>query len=289
MLFFTKNKSVFQNLINQEANKEQGLAYSNEILGDLVNRDTDLDGVLDWEESLWGTDPTKRDTNDDGVGDNIEIAKIKSVTGQNQQGESLLGENQTTEQLTETDKFSREFFSTVATLNQTGAMDQVTVDKLSSSLAEHIQNTAPRKVFLLSELKVIDDNAQAFKKYADTLGKVLTKYPLNQTVPDVLQKFIIDEESVNVKVLSEFDPIIKQTNNTIKALAVMSIPRSFLSVHLDFMNALQKLTENVHDIKLYETDVIISLSAISQYDQNTTKLQGTISNLTNAIDQKLSN
>src|SRR3989338_2304306 len=49
--------------------------------------------------------------------------------------------------LTETDKFSREFFSIVATLNQNGLVDLATVDKLGSSLADRIKNTLQRKMF----------------------------------------------------------------------------------------------------------------------------------------------
>ena len=39
-----------------------GLTYNNATIGDLVNRDTDGDGMPDWEENLWGTDPTKKET-----------------------------------------------------------------------------------------------------------------------------------------------------------------------------------------------------------------------------------
>ena len=56
-----------------------GLSYGNAIVGDLVNRDTDGDGLLDWEESLWDTDPNNKDTNGDGVSDSVEIAKIKGL------------------------------------------------------------------------------------------------------------------------------------------------------------------------------------------------------------------
>jgi len=290
-LFLVKNKSLFKNeesYADQKAN-QLGLTYNNEILGNLVNKDTDGDGVSDWEEGLWGTDSRKKDTNDDGTPDNVEIENLKLA--QNGQSESLnLSLEGNEENLTETDKFSREFFATVATLNQNGAMDQATADKLSASLAEQIQNSAPRKIFTLSDIKVsANDNTQALENYSNSLISIQKKYPINYTVMDVLQKFIIDENNVDSSILVELDPIIGQTNKIIADMAKMSVPQSLASLHLDFMNGLQRLVENLEGIKLYETDVIVSLSAISQYDQNTIRLDLAINNLTDAIAQKLNN
>ena len=40
---------------------------------DNSSSDSDGDGLLDWEESLWGTDPLKYDTDGDGTSDKDEI------------------------------------------------------------------------------------------------------------------------------------------------------------------------------------------------------------------------
>ncbi len=65
VIFFIKNKSASQTIDQKIASGE--LAYKNQILGDLINRDSDGDQVPDWEESLWGTDPNKKDTDGNGV------------------------------------------------------------------------------------------------------------------------------------------------------------------------------------------------------------------------------
>ena len=264
-----------------------GLTYGKATIQDLVNKDTDLDGVLDWEENLWGTDLARKDTDGDGIGDEAEIENFKKENRQNENLEFSPGDN---ENLTETDKFSREFFATIATLSQNGQMDQATIDKLSSSLAEHIQNSTPRKVFSLSDVKIINGNdKKAIEDYGETLIKTQAKYPVKYNVIDVLQKFIIDENNVDVSVLSELDPIISQKNKLINAMVKMSVPLSLSTLHLDVINSLERLVENTNDMKLYETDVIVSLSAISQYQQNTVRLSNALNNLGDAINQKLSN
>ncbi|OGI77248.1 hypothetical protein A3B85_02190 [Candidatus Nomurabacteria bacterium RIFCSPHIGHO2_02_FULL_37_13] len=290
VLFFLKTKTIFKNeekYISQQIN-QAGLIYSNEVISKLVNKDTDGDGMLDWEEGLWGTDPTKKDTNGDGVLDNIEIEKLKSETGQGEQGESLLALQD--ENLTETDKFSRELFATVATFNQSGAMDQVTVDKISDSLAEQIKNTPSKKIFLISDIKVIaDDTVVTIQKYSNTLDGILSKITVKYTVIDVLQKFVGDENNENIEALSELDPIIKQTTDFINGMVKMETPQSLATLHLDVVNALERLIKNLNDIKLYDSDIIVALGAISQYQTNTIALESATQKLTAVINQKLNN
>lgn len=264
------------------------MTYSNAILGDLVNRDTDGDSVMDWEESLWGTDPTKRDTNDNGVSDSAEIAKMKSVAIVS--NENDVPEVQNTENLTETDKFSREFFSTIATLNQNGVMDEATVEKLSTSLSEHIRNSPQRKVYGLSDIKILTNNdLNAIKTYDQTLDSIHKKYPIEGNVMSILQNFIVDEDTVNLDALAELDPIISQLNKITDALSKVNVPQSLTLLHLDFINKIQKFVENLEDIKLYEIDVIVALSGISQFEKNIILLEEATNNLAGAIKQKLNN
>ena len=152
-LFLFKNKDTFTNQ-NEKASEQEGLTYKNEVLQNLVNKDTDLDGVLDWEEGLWGTDPAKKDTNGDGITDNVEIKNLKVAQGKT---------TETTEDianLTQTDKFSRELFSTVVALNQAGIINQATIDKLSGSLAEQIKNSPQRKTYKIPDIKIINDSSK---------------------------------------------------------------------------------------------------------------------------------
>lgn len=288
LLFFLKNKIIFKN----EGIETNGLAYDNTTVANLVNKDTDLDGVLDWEEGLWGTDPMKKETTE-GTPDSLAIERLKIQQTAQVDGEGLPlygNNNQGTENLTETDKFSREFFSTVATLNQNGTMDQETMDKLGISLAEKIQNSVPRKVFTLTDVKIIkDDSVEAVKNYNNTLNKIHKKYQTNRSAIDVLEEFIADENNINTDVLSELNPIIEQTQNVINELKKISVPESLASLHLDFINGMERLVENLTDIQFYDTDVIVALSAMGQYEKNATLLESATENLGNVIKEKLNN
>ena len=209
--------------------------------------------------------------------------------GEDEQGLPLLS-GDGTETLTETDKFSRELLSTISALSQNGSIDQATIDELSISLAEQIKNPPVQRIFLLSDMKIIkDDNVQTITNYNNTLNNIFKKDPVNYTVIDVLQKFVIDEENVDFTVLSELDPINTQIKRIINDMVRMDTPQSLASLHLEIINGFQRLLENIGGIKLFDTDVVVALGAISQYEINTDLLEEAAENLTNAIIQKLNN
>jgi len=291
VIFSLKTKSEFKN----EANQMNGLTYrGTETIEELTNKDTDLDGVLDWEEGLWGTDPTKKDTNGDGVSDGVEVAKVKGNS------DSGLAYGQPEEEnLTETEKFSRELFSTVVTLNQTGGLDQETVDILSTNLAEQIKNPTLRKVFSYSDIKTTNDNSVlATQNYSNSLDAVFKKYPtlfingyegivipIGLTFAGVFQTFLENGEDLNV--LTQLNPTIKDLQGIIDGMAKMTVPNGLLVLHLEAINALERIAENLSDLKLIENDTILAMGAANKFAENIDLLESSINKLQTAIKQKL--
>jgi len=283
----SKTSSVFKNITNPELNnnENQGLVYSNALIGDLVNMDTDGDGVLDWEESLWGTDPTKRNTNDDGTSDFVEIEKLKAAQGISEPTWS----EQNNENLTETDKFSREFFSTVVALNQAGVIDAATVDKLGSTLADEVSNSVPRKVFAIKDFKTSGDDKNSIQIYGNALASIFNKHAININAGDILEEAITEDGEIDVEVLNKLDPIIKNFNGIINEMSKINVPPYFLSVHLQTINGLEKIAENLADIKLIDKDPLAAMSAMSQYPKNNEELQSYIDTLNQKGVEKLGN
>jgi len=261
-------------------------------VADLVNKSTTGDGIPDWQKILFGLDPTKKE-NVPGVPDSVTIEKLKA-----QQAASANGQvnNQNDANLTQTDKFSREFLATVTTLGQNGAidqsgnMDQATVDKLSASLSNSVQNSPQRKIYKISDLKITSDiSVTTIKKYNGVLNGLYKKLSTKYGVVDVLQKFSPNETNVDSTVLTELDPIIKELNTFVDGMVKMEVPKSLATLHLNMLNRLEGVIENLNDIKLYDTDPIVSFQGINKYETNSTNMQLAAQQLTDEIKKELKN
>lgn len=294
VLFLFKKTSIFQNTeMFQRANTENGLTYGDLTLEDLVNKDTDGDGIIDWQESLYGLDPTKKETTP-GTPDSSVINKLRAEHG-NDIGESFwedfsvtTKEEKEPEKLTQTEQFSRELFATVAATSQSGVTDPATIDAISASLVTKIQNPVVRKVFSTSDIKIINDNgAQAEKDYYNAIKNIETKYPINEDVMGILQRFSTDPENVDPSILRELDPAVTQMQNIINATSAVSVPQSLSPLHLNVLNAGERLMENISDMRLFESDPIVAMGAMSKFAENVDSFQESIISIVIALSKNV--
>jgi hypothetical protein len=298
VLFFVKNKNLFESTIKYlGGNQKSGLTYDpNAKMIDLINKSTTGDGIPDWEKVLWGLDPTKTE-NVPGVPDSVTIAKLQ------QQAEGASSQTNpdaqnTTTNLTQTDQFSRELLATITTMeangaiDQNGNIDQTTFNNLTQSLEGSIQNSSQRKIYTSSDITIInDDSIKTIKAYNNALAALPQKSSVKYTVMDVLQKFAPDDTGNNTdpSVLPELIPIVDQTSDLLDRTLKVPVPQSFVSLHLQAINALEGIIENLNDIQLFSTDPIVAFSGMSKYEQNTNSFQTAAQALFDAINKKLSN
>ena len=274
-IFFINSNSNFKN-----KEEESGLVVNTEVFGNLLNKDSDKDGMLDWEEGLWGTDPHNRDTDGNGIDDKSEIETKKLTNGFDTPA-------QDPDTLTQTDKFSQELFAAVAALSQSGELDQVSIDQISEALKEQIQNKTVKKVFTSSDLSISGDNSeQAFISYNNTLNIIYAKYPIQNSPLEIFQEFVGDGVEVNPEALLKLDPIIKQTEGFVNEMTKMSVPSNLVQAHLDMLNALERVSENLNDIGLIEADPLIAMGAISKYEENTELFSSAVDTLINTMQQE---
>ena len=59
--------------------QKSDLLFQKMTLGEIIDKDSDGDGLKDWEEALWGTDPNNPDTDGDGILDGAEIQQKREA------------------------------------------------------------------------------------------------------------------------------------------------------------------------------------------------------------------
>lgn len=263
---FKNNKISF----NKDSNDEpQTLLVKN-----LVENDTDGDGIADWEESLWGTDPEKTDTNADGVPDGTEIAqKKKDIQAGNPDSND--------ENLNDTAKFSREFFSTVLSLQQSGNLNNETMSQLSNKIAENIKNEAQSQTYY-TEKDIILTKTDDQKSQKAYYIKVLNTLKMYQNKNIGLELEIINK-SINTQTSASLNGLTQISINydkLAKDFLKIPVPSSISGDHIDFINSTENISKALITIQQLYENPVVGITGVSIYRNESDKFDILLEKLT---------
>lgn len=246
LFFFNKNKY----------SKNEAPNIKNISASTLVLNDQDMDGLYDWEESLWGTDPKQKDSDKDGVNDKEETEIKKNELG--------ITTNQEDSSANQTDQLAKEIFSLAVSLNQNGLLTQEGVENLTKILGDQILTTEeienPE-----SEIQVLttENTPENKEKYKTSVLKTI-EVAKNKGFGGELTEFskIIAEESDNTENLEK----ISQTYSDLAdELIKIKVPEEISSIHKSLISELIRTSLSINLMSNYYSDPILSLRGIFLY------------------------
>lgn len=285
LVFLTKNQTIFKKEKNQDIGLDEA-AYTTETVGNIIGKDTDGDGMLDWEEGLWGTDPTKKDTDGDGVNDDVEIALLKKADNSASNSSSPTTDLPTP--TTETDKFTDNLMTTVAALAQSGSLDESSVEQITTTLTEKMQNVVPKKIYTIKDLN-LDNRAgvEIYKVYKKWFTELQIKYPLSLDWEKIMLNAINPDGELNPNAFKQLNPLILNIQNIINEMLKQSTPESLAVNHVMVINKFQKILEDSLDMQKADKDPLIAFVAMAKFTDNFSLLLQYVSNLSSQIENKL--
>lgn len=220
-------------------------------------KDTDRDGVPDWEERLWGTSPFSADTDADGVPDSTEIANQKDTLAlQN-------GFASSSDSVNETDRFARELFVTYAALSQEGALTDSAANSLAQAGAEKSFDKLPKFIlYTKSDIKIVADSKVANDTYRNKItslaaasGKFGTDFSQVNTGIETDSEDLLIEAGENAKVY----------NTYLSALLKLPVPKAQADNHIRLINNVGYIANTLPQISTIETDVVRGYTVYTVY------------------------
>ena len=268
-----------------------------------LDLDSDNDGLPDWKENLYGTDPHKADTDGDGTNDADEIAQnrdpLKANTapaGQEPNDKidpAIIEENKKALEdyanLNEIDKFSRDLISNIIAAQPTsGSMSTDTMNFIISKSDSEI----PQKNYtgttkstdlnlLITNNTNLNKNMTAYVKnyYTETQKLV----PLLGLDMNIINSYILsDSDNATssradmMKITDKYQAIV---NNLIKMPVPVAIGYYDINYHLAVINDLEKIIAIDKDIVNSDKKSLGVLSNLSIYNTVTTNLYSTLSEI----------
>ena len=259
----------------------KGLETGKLTLNNLLQKDTDGDGVMDWEEALWGTDPKNKATFD-GTPDAEYIKKRKDALNINDSSDGTDAKN-----LTETDKFSQEFFASMVAMKQSGQVDQNTIKNVSSALGQRIGDPTIPDQYTNKDLKLSKtDNKNTKVKYYSDLKTLFDKYKTSGlgdelSIVSTISSSPNNELDVNTAI--KLNSIANAYQDFAQKALNISVPSSLASNQLEIVNSANNTGLAVKNMTQISTDPIVGLSGLSQYKKYSDDLISSVGNLQKAL------
>lgn len=235
---------------------------------DLIEKDTDGDGVRDWEEVLWGTNVNATATF--GMSDKTYVDNKKSEVASKNQAEVGSAEN-----LNETEKLAREFLSTILTLKESGNLNAFNIANLAQKFSTNIgTETTLENAYAIGDLDIGLDTAVAKKAYYAKFTKSVSVAKKNGmgTELNAIATFFSSDKFDTAPLLK-----ISATYATLtKSLKAMQVPPSATQMHLDLLNESENMSKIFKNIAEINNNAIVGMIAIAQFEANEPKMEATV-------------
>jgi hypothetical protein len=267
---------VKQREVAPEGDKSATALAVEKIVKKSLEDDTDGDGLKNWEEALYKTDPENADTDTDGMSDGSEISTNRDplVSGVGDRTTQSATSTQIT--FTATDRFSQELFVQYLNAKQSG---QEITSEFSDKLAEEILSknySSQEKVFDVSELTLIQNpTTSEIRDYGNAFGKAVTvpvpKNVRNELVIlDSIQTIgMTDDDEAELRALYNRYSVMRDT------LANMRVPADIRNTHATFIRGVDTMRNVVVGIQNLNIDPIGALQKITLYEDGFNSLSVT--------------
>ncbi len=256
-VLFSKNSLV--SYINKKNKGEIGVDKLSALK--LVAQDTDGDGVPDWKETLWGTDPNKKATFD-------QVSDLKYIA--NKSKELNLTPTGDDTNISETDKFAREFFATYVAMKSSG-QDVASINNFSSALGQKIASPTIVDQYAQKDI-VIDSNTGPGenKKYYTLVKKLFDTYRtsgMGDELSIINIGLAASSKMDGATFTQKLNSIATSYKNFASDLIKIPVPESLASNLLLVVNGSNNTGESIEGMSEISTDPIVGLSGLSQYQK----------------------
>ncbi|MFA6605323.1 MAG: thrombospondin type 3 repeat-containing protein [Patescibacteria group bacterium] len=264
---------------NKETNNT--LKVGNQSIADLIQNDTDGDGIADWEEALWGTDKNKKITFNDTPDATYIENKKKELKIEGSVNET---------KLTETEKFAREFFTSYSAMKSSGQVDDETINSFSNALGQKIVNPNLIDQYTETDIKINEeDDSISKQKYYESIKKLFKSYQsagIGDEL-DIVSKGLVTNSASgaanDTDQYSKLSEIANAYQDFAKKIMEVSVPQSLTEYHLQIANNANNTGISVSNMSEIVSDPIVGLSGLSQYQKYSDDLIKAVADLENFL------
>lgn len=237
---------------------------TSETVGELIAKDTNGNGIPDWEEKLWGLNPTVLYTN--GVSNKQIIEERKKALGISETKNAPLNE---------TDLLAQQLFSITGALDASGQSAE-TLNTIGADLGNSIKVKPVSNSYTSSNIKTVQTTTASLKTYYDAVTKVVSTYKTEVSSIDILVS------SLETGDFSRIDDIKKTAALYLdfsKKLQKIPVPIGIAEYHLSLMNGFAGMAKSFDYLLDIEDNGVNALAGISIYKNYASRVEESLTKL----------
>lgn len=267
-----------------------GAQSSEELLREYAAKDSDADGLPDWQEALYDTDPLNPESFQAGMKDGEAVAQgliEPKVAVRPERGatdlDNIPGTAAAPSSLT--DRFAQTLLTQY--LSNRGATVP-TSEEIVSFVEAGIENLAAESAspnaFSLAQITVANDGSMALSEYAAAAERA---FALNTVAADTNElAYFSAALKGDAAALAKIASISTAYENIARALMRIPVPAEARQSHLTIANALMHLSETSADMASMKTDPLRALMGIGLYDRYANELVAGFANLNGVFEAR---
>jgi hypothetical protein len=251
-----------------------------ELLKAIASKDSDSDGLPDWQESLYGTDPHNSDTFHLGMTDGEAVSRglivPKAITDIAVASSTKSASDIVDPSLppapkdgTLTAQFAQLFFTNFLSARQANGGVDLSESQLSD-VAKQTMDTFTSTIKpapdykTLSDLNIVGSGAEAMKSFAIGAERILLTNTNDATTTDInyFKSGLIDGNDNAYDILLS---IAKSYRGSAAGIAALPVPKELAKSSLDLINTLMRLSQIDVDFTKADTDPLVAILALQQY------------------------
>lgn len=246
------------------------------LLNAIATRDSDGDGLPDWQEALYGTDPHTIDTQKLGMSDAEAVAKglivpkaVADIPTASDSGTASSDEPFADGTLTSL--FAQNLMAAYVSAKEAKGGADLTEDEMFAVANEAVTQTSktltPAPAFKnLSDLKIGEAGPVSMRAYVASVDAIFEKNKSTGGKSDLtyLQEVVSGTDQKAVGHLSS----LASTYRAVAAgIALVAVPQEAAAAHLKLVNSTMRLGQIISDFARVNTDPLAAILGLQQYPQ----------------------
>jgi len=241
------------------------------VVKDLIQKDSNDNGIADWEEGLWGLDPTKNgpENKDFILAKRAELAKDNPT------------KDTSNAPLTENDILSREFFATVLALQQNGTLNSDSMDSIAQNIG---QKVVPEDIPNRYTIEMINPTGTAVE-YITAFKKLVDKYA-DKDIGNELVFISQGSENRDPQALAAASSVAASYRAFGEELIKIPTPKSIVLTNLSLANNYEKVAISIEGLVKVSTDPIIAMRSLINYNKYSDALVSDVNKLSDSFSSQ---